>query len=311
MAHKGQERECLLYKKRAERIDRWYWLSRKENSKKSNSICYQKIRQYQQESHLWHLGEWASFSPLPISKSVLNWLPENHTHSQLKLQAPTASYFHFLSSLTQALSRGNSLHVCDWSRKDCWSYFLLECCSTSGLTRLRSPLFFCGQLKIDLNNSASPSNNIITSNLSAPFNCSKKPFKPSISLLIHWHPNNSRSPCHPMVKGISAGQHADRYSSYNQLFWKCLKWKMTMSWLSRQPFWTFLEPVHALAPCRRSTGATNHINDGSATWSACQSAYMLHSRTDLIRAICYTCVWQATRKVYFHVRVTTAFFPLN
>lgn len=38
-----------------------------------------------------------------------------------------------------------------------------------------------------------------------------------------------------------------------------------MSWLSRQPFWTFLEPVHALAPCRRSTGATNHINDGSAT----------------------------------------------
>lgn len=49
---------------------------------KSNSAWYQKISQFQQESHLWYLGERASFYPsLPclfLNRSLIDF-PINHT----------------------------------------------------------------------------------------------------------------------------------------------------------------------------------------------------------------------------------------
>ncbi len=79
------KRECLLHKKGGGvRIDGCAHIGCQERklSEKSNSAWYQKISQFQQESHLWYLGEWASFYPsLPglFLNRYLTDFPINHT----------------------------------------------------------------------------------------------------------------------------------------------------------------------------------------------------------------------------------------
>lgn len=157
---KGQEGECLLHKKkRAEFIDRWAHIGCQgtKMSEKSNSICYLKISQFQQESHLWHLGEWASFSPsLPCLFVNLSLIDSLIKHTLTAPTAYTASYFHFLQFSIQLntsfVIRGNSLHVCYWGAKRIAGF--ISCKSANRRCYvwfdLRSPLVFCGQLKIDL-----------------------------------------------------------------------------------------------------------------------------------------------------------------
>lgn len=99
------KRVCLLHKGRVGsgvRIDGWVHIvcQGSKLSEKSNFAWYQRISQFQQESHLWYLGEWASFYPsLPclfLNRSLIDF-PINHTHTHAsKCRAEAGSAFQMM-----------------------------------------------------------------------------------------------------------------------------------------------------------------------------------------------------------------------
>lgn len=177
-------RESAFYRKEGREggvlIDGWAHVSCQERklSEKSNSAWCQNTSQFQQESHLWYLGEWASFYPsLPcvfLDHSLID-SPINHAlTTQTEKCARVGGWFCFFPMMYyQEFTKSASNKICFFGQlitsvlfleatgcrlvtevgmkwKDCWFLFPVWVVTNTAEVWFDLLLAICGRSKIDL-----------------------------------------------------------------------------------------------------------------------------------------------------------------